>query len=213
MVYQMVSSSKSSTAPQALERFDPFVDENVRLQLITVRESRATQIASVGPLARVHSQVPAKIRNLHELPLAVRAVVWFFARVQTHVRLEVVVPSEALVALFALEGFLARMRPLVVLQDVLVTEAAMADVARELFLFLLAVVVVALHYRYPRLCGMDSQQSVAVAHVVGAAVALAPVEAETQEGVGKGRAAEAVKSFVVEGRALVDHSGGSSVRD
>lgn len=209
MVHQMVSSSKSSTAPQALEWFDPFVDENVRLQLITVREPRAAQIASVGPLARVHSQVPAKIRNLHELPLAVRAVVWFFARVQTHVRLEVVVPGEALVALFALEGFLARMRPLVVLQDVLVTETAMADVARELLLFLLAVVVVALHYRYPRLRGMDSQQSVAVAHVV----ALVPVEAETQEGVGKGRAAEAVKSFVVEGRALVDHSGGSSVRD
>lgn len=81
MVHQMMSSTKSSTTPQALERFNPFVDENVRLQLITVRESRAAQIASVGPLARVHSQVPAKIRNLHELPFAVRTMVRFFTRV------------------------------------------------------------------------------------------------------------------------------------
>lgn len=81
MVHQMMSSAKSSTAPQALERFNSFVDENVCLQLITVRESRAAQIASVGPLARVHSQVPAKIRNLHELPLTVRTVVRLFARV------------------------------------------------------------------------------------------------------------------------------------
>lgn len=81
MVHQMMPSAKSSSAPQTLERLHTFVNENVRLQLITVRESRTAQIASVGPLARVHSQVPAKIRNLHELPLTVRTVVRFFARV------------------------------------------------------------------------------------------------------------------------------------
>lgn len=213
MVHQVMSSAKSSAAPQAFERLHPFVDEDVRLQLVTVRESRAAQVAGVGPLARVHSQVPAEIRNLHELPLAVGTVVGLLARVQTHVRLEVVVPSEALVALLALEGFFARMRPLVVLQDVLVAEASVADVARELLVFFLAVVVVAAFHRDPRLRGMDPEESVAVADVIRAAVGFVAVEAEAEEGVGEGRAAQAVQCFVVEGRALVDHPGGPSVRD
>lgn len=214
MVHQMMSSAKSSAAPQALERLHPFVDEDVRLQLVAVREPRAAQVAGVGPLARVHPQVPAKIRNLHELPLAVGTMVGFLARVQTHVRLEVVVPSEALVALLALEGLLARMRPLVVLQDVLVAEAAVADVARELLVLLLAVVVVvAAFHRDPRLRGVDPEQGVSVADVIRAAVGLVAVEAEAEEGVGEGRAAQAVQCLVVEGRALVDHPGGSSVRD
>lgn len=115
-------------------------------------------------------------------------------------------------AFFTLEGFFARMRPFVVLQHVFVPEAAMADIARELFLFLLAVVVAAFH-RYPRLRGMDSKEGVTVADVISVAVGLVPVKAETEEGVGKGRAAEAVESFVVEGWAHVDHPGGSSVRD
>lgn len=127
-------------------------------------------------------------------------------------RLEVVVSSEAFMTFFTLEGFLARMRPFVVLQDVFVPEAAMADVARELFLFFLAIVVAAFH-RYPRLCGMDTKEGVTVADVISVAVGFVPVKAETEEGVGKGRAAEAVESFVVDGWDLVDHPGGSSVRD
>lgn len=127
-------------------------------------------------------------------------------------RLEVVVSSEALMAFFTLEGFFARMRPFVVLQDVFIPEAAMADIAREFFFFLLAVVVAAFH-RYPRLRGMDSKEGVTVADVISVAVGLVPVKAETEEGVGKGRAAEAVESFVVERWAHVDHPGGSSIRD
>lgn len=133
------------------------MNQNVCFQLIAVRESRAAEIAGIRPLARVHSQMSTKIRNLHELPLTVRTVVRFFARVQAHVSLEVVVPSKALVALFTLEGFFPSVCPFVVLQDVFIAEAAMADVAGEFFLFLLAVVVAAAFYRYPGLRRVDSK--------------------------------------------------------
>lgn len=131
VVHQVVAAPISAAAPIAAERFLALVDEHVRLELIRVWELWRAQLAGVGSLAGVHPEVAPQIGHLHELPLAVRAMIRFFARVQSHVRLEVMVPGEAFVALGTGERFFAGVGALVVLQHVFVAEASVTHAALE----------------------------------------------------------------------------------
>lgn len=126
----------------ALEWFDALMNEDVGLQLIAVRKSRAAQLTGIRTLARVHSQMPSKVGHLYELSLTVAAVVRFLSSVQAHVCLQVVISRESLVALFAFKWLFSGMSALVVLKHMLVSETSIADIAHEYLISVLVIVLV-----------------------------------------------------------------------
>lgn len=72
-----------------------------------------------------------EVGHLHEVSVAVGAVIRLLSRMQSHVCFQMVVPGEPLVALRTLERLLASVRALVVLQHVFVPEGSIADTTRE----------------------------------------------------------------------------------
>jgi len=127
-----MAAAEPPSAAVAGERLLALVDQDVRFELIGVREARVAQLASVGFLARVDAKMPPQIGHLDELTVAVFTVIRFFTRMQPHMCFEVVVPGKALVTLHALEGLLARVSSFVVLEDMLVAEGPLAHQTRKL---------------------------------------------------------------------------------
>lgn len=79
---ELALPEESRVAVPALVWLLVLVDELVGLELVRVAELGLTDLANVRPLARVHSQVPAQVRHLDELSMAVVTVVRLFSRVQ-----------------------------------------------------------------------------------------------------------------------------------
>ena len=79
VMHEVVASAEASVAVLALEGFLALVDEHVSLQLVRVGEPRRAQVAGVGPLAGVYTQVAPQVGHLHKLTVAVRAVVRFLS--------------------------------------------------------------------------------------------------------------------------------------
>lgn len=79
----------------------------------------------------MYAEVSAQVGHLHELAVAVGALVGFLPSVQPHVRLEVVVAGEPLLAHPTPERFLASVGSLVVLQHVLVAKGTVTRPAGE----------------------------------------------------------------------------------
>lgn len=131
VVHEVMAPPELPTALLTREGLLPLVDEDVGLQLVRVRESRGTDVALVGLLARVNAEMPPEVRHLNELSVAVTAAVGLFPRVEAHVRLQVVVSRESLVAHFAFERLFTGMCSFMILEHVFVAEGAVADLARE----------------------------------------------------------------------------------
>lgn len=95
VLMQMMSSSESSMASLAFERFLTVVYHYVSLQLIRVAETIIAMPAKVRTLARVYSHVTTEIRDLDESPLAEFAAVRFLACMKSHVRFQMMVPCKS----------------------------------------------------------------------------------------------------------------------
>jgi hypothetical protein len=101
----------------------------VQLQVDELGEFGRTQIAGVGLLAGMQSQMGLEIGRAAEPLLANVALVRFLPSVDQVVPLEIGLDTEPLLADVALEGALAGMRPQVSFQVAQLTERLLANVA------------------------------------------------------------------------------------
>lgn len=95
VMHQVVPPSETHLTMFALERFLPFVYQQMSLQLIGIAEFSRAQFASVRTFTGVDAQMATKVRYLHELTVAVAAVIRFLTGMQSHVSLQMMVPSES----------------------------------------------------------------------------------------------------------------------
>jgi hypothetical protein len=132
-MHEMMPTPESALTSHAFKRLFTFMNQHVSFQLIRIGEFGRAKFAGVGSFACVYSEVSPQVCDLHELAVAMGALVGLLPSVEPHMRLEVVVSGEPLFAHSAAEWLLASVGPLVVLQDVFIPEGAMTRPAGEHF--------------------------------------------------------------------------------
>lgn len=117
-----MAATEPHLAALAVEWLVRVVSVLVRSQLIGVAESTIADSAYVWPFASVYAQMAPQIGHLYELPVAVRAMIWFLASVQPHMRFQMMIASETLMALGTFERLFTGVRAFVVLQHMFIAE-------------------------------------------------------------------------------------------